>query len=179
MSNTLLISAPGTRPRWERLRRCHRIAWPDRNPPRKPATRRSSDGSPGRPDLGSGMADVQKAVADLHLPSSIRVEYGGTYQEQQQSFHDLVIVLVLAIVLVFIVLLFEFRTFAAPVAILSSALLSTSGVFIALLITRTTFNICVVHGDDHGHRHRGQKWHSAARRRSKNDCAGDVRGRPQ
>ena len=92
-------------------------------------------------DLGSGMAAVQKAVNGLHLPSSIRVEYGGTYQEQQRSFHDLVIVLILAILLVFIVLLFEFGTFAAPVAILSSALLSTSGVFIALLITRTTFNI--------------------------------------
>ena len=91
--------------------------------------------------LGSGMADVQKVVAGLHIPSSIRVEYGGTFQEQQKSFHDLVIVLVLAILLLFIVLLFEFGDFAAPVAILSSALLSTSGVFIALLITQTTFNI--------------------------------------
>jgi multidrug efflux pump subunit AcrB len=91
--------------------------------------------------LGSGMADVQKVVAGLHLPAAIRVEYGGTYQEQQRSFHDLVIVLILAVLLLFIVLLFEFGTFAAPVAILSSALLSTSGVFIALLITRTTFNI--------------------------------------
>jgi multidrug efflux pump subunit AcrB len=91
--------------------------------------------------LGSGMADVQKVVAGLHIPSSIRVEYGGTYAEQQRSFHDLVIVLILAVLLLFIVLLFEFGTFAAPVAILSSALLSTSGVFIALLITRTTFNI--------------------------------------
>ena len=91
--------------------------------------------------LGSGMADVQKAVAGLHIPSSIRVQYGGTYQEQQKSFHDLVVVLILAVLLLFIVLLFEFGTFAAPVAILSSALLSTSGVFIALLITRTTFNI--------------------------------------
>jgi multidrug efflux pump subunit AcrB len=91
--------------------------------------------------LGSGMADVQKVVAGLHIPSNIRVEYGGTYQEQQRSFHDLVIVLILAVLLLFIVLLFEFGTFAAPVAILSSALLSTSGVFIALLITRTTFNI--------------------------------------
>ncbi len=91
--------------------------------------------------LGSGMADVQKVVAGLHIPSSIRVEYGGTYQEQQRSFHDLVIVLILAVLLLFIVLLFEFGTFAAPIAILSSALLSTSGVFIALLITRTTFNI--------------------------------------
>jgi multidrug efflux pump subunit AcrB len=91
--------------------------------------------------LGSGIADVQKVVAGLHLPSNIRVEYGGTYEEQQRSFHDLMIVLILAVLLLFIVLLFEFGTFAAPVAILSSALLSTSGVFIALLITRTTFNI--------------------------------------
>ena len=49
--------------------------------------------------------------------------------------------LVLAIVLVFIVLLFEFGDFAAPMAVLSSALLSTCGVFLALLITRTTFNL--------------------------------------
>lgn len=91
--------------------------------------------------LGSGMADVQKVVAGLHIPSSIRVEYGGTYREQQKSFHDLVVVLILAVLLLFIVLLFEFGTFAAPVSILSSALLSTSGVFIALLITGTTFNI--------------------------------------
>ena len=91
--------------------------------------------------LGSGIADVQKVVAGLHIPSNIRVEYGGTYEEQQKSFHDLVIVLILAVLLLFIVLLFEFGTFSAPLAILSSALLSTSGVFIALLITRTTFNI--------------------------------------
>jgi multidrug efflux pump subunit AcrB len=92
-------------------------------------------------NLGSAMAAVQKTVNALHLPSSIRVEYGGTYEEQQRSFHDLVLVLILAVLLLFIVLLFEFGNFAAPVAILSSALLSTSGVFIALLLTRTTFNI--------------------------------------
>ncbi len=92
-------------------------------------------------DLGTGMAKVKKAVADLHLPSSIRVEYGGTYQEQQKSFHDLVFVFVLALVFVFAVLLFEFRTFSAPAAILASAILSTSGVFLALLITHTQFNV--------------------------------------
>jgi CzcA family heavy metal efflux pump len=92
-------------------------------------------------DLGSGIAAVKRAVDGLHLPSGIRVEYGGTYKEEQRSFHDLVFVFVLAIVLVFIVLLFEFRSFAAPLAILASALLSTSGVFLALIITRTTFNV--------------------------------------
>jgi CzcA family heavy metal efflux pump len=91
--------------------------------------------------LGGGMAQVQETVATLDLPPSIRVEYGGQFQEQRKSFRDLVFVLVLAVVLVFTVLLFEFGNFAAPVAILCSALLSTSGVFVALLLTNTTFNL--------------------------------------
>jgi multidrug efflux pump subunit AcrB len=92
-------------------------------------------------DLGKGIVGVQKAVNDLHLPPAIRVEYGGTYQEQQSSFRDLTLVLVLALLFLFIVLLFEFRTFSAPTAILASALLSTFGTFFALLITKTTFNV--------------------------------------
>jgi CzcA family heavy metal efflux pump len=92
-------------------------------------------------DLGSGIAAVKKAVDALHLPSSIRVEYGGTYAEQMKSFRDLLMVFLLALVLLFAVLLFEFRTFSAPTAILSSALLSTFGGFLALLITNTTFNV--------------------------------------
>jgi multidrug efflux pump subunit AcrB len=92
-------------------------------------------------DIGTGIAAVQKTIADLKLPPSIRVEYGGTYQEQQKSFRDLTTVLALAIVLIFLVLLFEFGTFTAPIAILSSAILSTSGVLLALLITGMTFNV--------------------------------------
>ena len=92
-------------------------------------------------DLGSAIRKIQGVIQKLHLPPAIRVEYGGAYEEQQRSFRDLVLVLVLAIVLVFIVLLFEFGDFAAPVAILSSALLSTSGVFLGLLVTGITFNI--------------------------------------
>jgi len=92
-------------------------------------------------DLGTGIAAVQKTVEGMHLPSSIRVEYGGIYQEQQKSFHDLLMVLFLALLLLFVVLLFEFRTFSAPIAILASALLSTFGGFLALLVTRTTFNV--------------------------------------
>lgn len=91
--------------------------------------------------LGTGMQMVTRKVASLHVPSAIRVVYGGLYQEQQSSFRDLLFVLAAAIVLVFIVLLVEFGDFAAPVAILASALLSTSGVLFALFITKTTFNI--------------------------------------
>jgi len=92
-------------------------------------------------NLGEGMDQVQQAVRDLHIPSNIRVAYGGQYEEQQKSFRELVVVLLLAILLVFLVLLFEFGSFAAPAAVLASAILSTSGVFLALLVTGTTFNL--------------------------------------
>jgi CzcA family heavy metal efflux pump len=92
-------------------------------------------------NLGDGMAKVQQAIDELKVPPSIHVQYGGQFEEQQKSFKDLVFVLVLAIVLVFVVLLFEFGNFAAPLAVIASALLSTCGVFLALLVTGTTFNI--------------------------------------
>ena len=69
------------------------------------------------------------------------MEYGGTYAEQQQSFKDLCFRSALGGGFSFSGLLFEFRNLFAPIAILASALLSTSGVVFALLVTRTTFNI--------------------------------------
>ncbi|MGB8258995.1 MAG: efflux RND transporter permease subunit, partial [Terracidiphilus sp.] len=92
-------------------------------------------------DLGSAIARVRSTVDGLHLPASIRVEYGGTYEEQQRSFRDLLRVLLLALALVFGVLLTEFRNFPAPIAILTSSVLSISGVILALLVTRTSFNV--------------------------------------
>lgn len=92
-------------------------------------------------DMGHGIAAVRDVLAKLHMPPSIRVEYGGLYQTQQQSFRDLTLVLAMAIVFVFLVLLFEFHSFSAPVSILVSAILSTAGVFVALLITGITFNL--------------------------------------
>jgi len=92
-------------------------------------------------DLGSGMSKVRQTITGMHLPASVRVEYGGTYEEQQKSFRDLLRVLLLALALVFGVLLTEFRNFPAPIAILTSSVLSISGVILALLITGTSFNV--------------------------------------
>ena len=92
-------------------------------------------------DLGTAMQKVQQTVQSMHLPASVRVTYGGTYEEQQKSFRDLLKVLMLALALVFGVLLAEFRNFSAPIAILTSSVLSISGVILALLVTGTTFNV--------------------------------------
>jgi CzcA family heavy metal efflux pump len=92
-------------------------------------------------DTGTGVAKVQRVIESMHLPPFVRVEYGGTYQEQQQSFRELFRVFLLSLALVFGVLLAEFRNFYAPIAILASSVLSIAGVVFALLITRTTFNV--------------------------------------
>ncbi len=92
-------------------------------------------------DLGTSVKRVQAEVNALHLPKTVRVSYGGTYEEQQKSFSDLTRVLLFALVLVFAVLLAEFRNLYAPFAILVSSVLSTAGVIAALLITGTTFSV--------------------------------------
>jgi multidrug efflux pump subunit AcrB len=92
-------------------------------------------------DMGHGIQDVQATLAKLGLPPSIRIEYGGLYKTQQQSFRDLSLVLAMAIVFVFLVLLFEFRNFSAPISILIAAILSTAGVFVGLLLAGITFNL--------------------------------------
>jgi CzcA family heavy metal efflux pump len=92
-------------------------------------------------DLGTAIKKVQRTIENMHLPPTVRIEYGGTYQEQQKSFQQLLRVLLLSLALVFGVLLIEFRNFSAPIAILVSSILSVGGVLLALLITGTTFNV--------------------------------------
>ncbi len=66
-------------------------------------------------DLGSAMAEIRdKLSADQSLPPSV-IEFGGLYQQQQESFRNLLLVLAMAILLVFTVLLIEFGTFYEPI----------------------------------------------------------------
>ena len=93
-------------------------------------------------DLGGTIAKIKAALAkSVKLPAGMTVEYGGLYAEQQSSFRELAISLSLAIVLVFLVLLIEFRSFAHPIAIVTGAVLALGGVLLALLVTGTTINV--------------------------------------
>jgi len=93
-------------------------------------------------DLGSTINDIKSVLnAKLHLPTGMRIEYGGVYQTQQESFRSLLIVALIAFVLVFLVLLFTFREFRAAIAIILITILSLGGVFAALWVTNMTLNI--------------------------------------
>jgi CzcA family heavy metal efflux pump len=92
-------------------------------------------------DLGSAMREIQdKLSQDKSLPPGT-IEYGGLYQQQQESFRNLVLVLLAAILLVFTVLLVEFRSFNEPVAIVFGAILAMFGTVAALWLTGITLNI--------------------------------------
>ncbi|HZL79497.1 MAG TPA: efflux RND transporter permease subunit [Candidatus Limnocylindrales bacterium] len=92
-------------------------------------------------DLGSTMAEIQaKLGQDNWLPPGT-VEYAGLYQQQQESFYNLLMVLLAAILLVFTVLLVEFRSFYEPIAIVFGAVLAMFGTVVGLWITGSTLNI--------------------------------------
>jgi multidrug efflux pump subunit AcrB len=74
------------------------------------------------------------------------IEYGGLYQEQQSSFRELLVSLALAVVLVFITLLIEFRSFAHPIAIVTGAVLALAGVLLGLFVTGRTLNVVSLMG---------------------------------
>ncbi|MEO6392586.1 MAG: efflux RND transporter permease subunit, partial [Pyrinomonadaceae bacterium] len=98
-------------------------------------------------DLGGTIRKIQSELAkNVKLPAGMAVEYGGLYAEQQSSFRELAISLGLAVVLVFLVLLIEFRSFAHPVAIVTGAVLALTGVLAALLITGTSLNVVSLMG---------------------------------
>ena len=98
-------------------------------------------------DLGTAIRNIKTQLArDVHLPAGMTLEYGGLYQEQQASFRELAFTLVLAVALVFLVLLIEFRSFAHPIAIVTGAVLALTGTLAALLITRTTLNVVSLMG---------------------------------
>lgn len=98
-------------------------------------------------DLGTAIRQIQAQLGkDVKLPPGMTVEYGGLFQEQQASFRELAMALVLAVVLVFITLLIEFRSYAHPIAIVTGAVLALSGVLLALFITGSTLNVVSLMG---------------------------------
>lgn len=93
-------------------------------------------------DLGSVMKEIRhRLFKEIQLPPGTEIEFGGLYQIQRESFLGLTQVLLMSILLIFIILVFEFRSFSHPIAILVATLLCSFGALLALFVTRSTLNI--------------------------------------
>ncbi len=93
-------------------------------------------------DLGTVMPAIQKNIAQkISLPQGYHIEYGGDYAQQQQSFKELLIILITSSLLVFCVILFLFKQFRIAFLILVVGVLGTAGSLLALFITKTPLNV--------------------------------------
>ena len=92
-------------------------------------------------DMGSAVAEIRTNLDKLKLPIGYTYEIGGQYQAQQQSFRELLMVFALAVVLVFTILVIQFRAWTPAVLILLAAPLSLGGALLLLLLTGTDLNI--------------------------------------
>ncbi|MBV9884797.1 MAG: efflux RND transporter permease subunit [Sphingomonadaceae bacterium] len=97
-------------------------------------------------DLGSAMRDVRTTVAGLHLPPSVRVDYGGLYAEQQKSFTDLTLVFVAALFLIALLLTILYERIVWTLATILTVLLSAAAVLVGLWITGIELNISALMG---------------------------------
>jgi len=93
-------------------------------------------------DMGHGITEIKKQLArNVNIPPNASIEFGGLYQQQQESFRNLTFVLLMALCLVLAVLILEFKEFLKPLAILAGSILAMFGVAAALWLSGTTLNI--------------------------------------
>lgn len=93
-------------------------------------------------DLGSTLTDIKARLAkNVSLPANFHIEYGGSYEQQQQAFRELLIILISAVLLVFVVILFLFKKLKIAGAIVFIAVLGVAGCMLALFITGTPLNV--------------------------------------
>lgn len=94
---------------------------------------------------GVPMSDVveqsQAEIDKMEIPSGVNIELSGSYEDQQDSFKDLLTLAVLIVILVYIVMAAQFESYTYPAIIMTSLMFAFSGVFIILYLSGHTLNV--------------------------------------
>ena len=92
-------------------------------------------------DLGSLADGINRIIASTRLPNGVRVAMRGMVQGMQASFGSFALGLILALVLLYLILVAQFRSFVDPALILLAVPTGLAGVLLALYLTGTTLNV--------------------------------------
>ena len=92
-------------------------------------------------DLGTALGQIKPRLAKMVLPAGVSLELGGLYEQQQQAFHQLALVMATGLVMVLLIVLWEFGRLAPALATVIAALACLVGSFAALGLTGITLNI--------------------------------------
>ena len=102
--------------------------------------------TPKSEDLGRVAAQIEKILPEVPHPANVRVSLRGMVLGMQQSFHSFGIGLILSFVLLYLILIAQFRSFVDPLLILLAIPMAIIGVLVTLLVTDTTLNVMSLMG---------------------------------
>ncbi|MBR0321391.1 MAG: efflux RND transporter permease subunit, partial [Bacteroidales bacterium] len=91
--------------------------------------------------LSDVVAMTQKSISEVDIPSEIMVEIGGSFEDQQETFGDLILLLVMIIILVYIVMASQFESFMSPFVIMFSIPFAVVGVLLGLTVSGTPLGV--------------------------------------
>lgn len=91
--------------------------------------------------LGNVMREVEAELSGIRLPQDFALVYGGEYEEQQKSYRELMLGLMLAVLLVYMVMAAQFESFVHPLIIMFAIPFAAIGVLLSLFITGTTVSV--------------------------------------
>ena len=94
----------------------------------------------GERDLGSVAADIQTRLDQIPRPLNYDLIVAGDYEEQQKTFKEMSLSLLLALLLVYMVLASQYESFRDPFIVMFSVPAAAIGVLLTLFLTHTTFN---------------------------------------
>lgn len=101
---------------------------------------------PDRIALGELAGRINTELEGLDIPQEVLINIGGAYEDQQEAFMDLGLLMLLSLVLVFIVMASQFESFMMPFVIMFSIPFAFTGVVVALFITNTTLSLVAALG---------------------------------
>ncbi len=96
---------------------------------------------PDRIAMGELATRIQETIDGVDVPQEAILNIGGAYEDQQESFMDLGLLMVVSLILVFIVMASQFESFTMPFVIMFSIPFAFTGVILALFITNTTLSL--------------------------------------
>jgi multidrug efflux pump subunit AcrB/outer membrane protein TolC len=85
------------------------------------------------------LADAQKQIDKLQLPSGYHIEYGGEFENQNETFVEMKHALLISLILIFLILLFQFRTLSDTLIVIAAIPLAVPGAAFGLFITNNPF----------------------------------------
>ena len=102
--------------------------------------------TPSGEDLGRATTAIQRIVNDAKLPGNVRIHLRGMVEGMDQSFRSFALGLILSFVLLFLILVAQFRSFIDPFLIMLAIPMGFIGVLITLPLTHTTLNVMSLMG---------------------------------